>query len=160
MQSLIRVLVVGFMAVILLLVAAAVIGVNNARSIARSSADLVSDQLLITRLLDEVEREQQVLNAAFYRLSRTPEGVNRERVLADLDRTDREIDRLVRDAAGRPDREVWANLHRATLDFSNEARRLLLRRNVPPATSRDLFAHHEQVTTVVAKLVDLRYARA
>jgi len=159
MRTLVRVLALGFSAVIVLLVAAAVIGVNNARSIARSSADLVSGQLLITRLLDEVEREQQVLNAAFYRLSRTPEGVNRERVLADLDETDRDIAKLVTDA-GSQDREAWANLHRATLDFSNEARRLLTGRNVPAATSRDLFAHHEQVTAAVARLVDLRYARA
>src|SRR5579884_1566892 len=115
MRTLVRVLALGFSAVIVLLVAAAVIGVNNARSIARSSADLVSGQLLITRLLDEVEREQQVLNAAFYRLSRTPEGVNRERVLADLDDTDREIAKLVDNARNSADRDVWANLHRATL---------------------------------------------
>ena len=42
-----------------------------------SAADLVADQLVITRLMDEVEREQEVLNATFYRLSRTPETVDR-----------------------------------------------------------------------------------
>ena len=86
---------VGFTAVILLLVAAAVVGVNNARSIARNSAELVSDQLVITRLMDEVEREQEVLNAAFYRLIRTPESVDRANVLADLNQTDENIAQLV-----------------------------------------------------------------
>src|SRR5260370_32717880 len=114
MSTLVRVLAIGFSAVILLLVMAAVIGVTNARSIARSAADLVSDQLVITRLLDEVEREQGVLNTAFYRLSRTPEIVNRDRVLADLDQTDREIEKLVSDASNGPDRDVWGALHRST----------------------------------------------
>src|SRR5713101_1417840 len=102
MRNLLRVLVIGFSVVILLLVAAAAVGVNNARSIAASSGGLVADQLVITRLLDEVEREQEVLNAAFYRLSRAPDIVDRERVLSDLDKTDQEIRRLVEQARGSP----------------------------------------------------------
>src|SRR5256885_12974108 len=102
MRTLLQVLVIGFSVVILLLAAAAFIGVNNARSIAASAAELVSDQLVIARLLDEVEREQEVLNAAFYRLSRAPAAVDRERVLADLDKADQEIRRLVAEARGGP----------------------------------------------------------
>ena len=82
MRTLLRVLVIGFAVVIALLAAAAVIGVHNARSITQSTAGLVADQLVITRLLDEVEREQEALNAAFYRMSRTPEKVDRAKVLA------------------------------------------------------------------------------
>src|SRR5580698_11661711 len=106
MRTLVRVLVIGFGAVIVLLAAAAVIGVNNARSIARSSADLVADQLVITRLMDEVEREQEVLNTAFYRLLRTPETVDRANVLADLDETDRNIEELVATAGRGPDQQI------------------------------------------------------
>ncbi len=103
MRTLLRVLVIGFAAVIALLAAAAIIAVNNARSIAASAAGLVNDQLVIARLLDEVQREQEVLNTAFYRLSRTPDLVDRERVLADLDQTDNEIRQMVAgsSAAGR-----------------------------------------------------------
>jgi len=122
MRNLLRVLVIGFGAVIVLLAAAATIGVNNARSIAASSAGLVADQLVITRLLDEVEREQEVLNAAFYRLSRAPDIVDRERVLSDLDQTGREIDTLVARARGGPDEAAWTSLKDATRDFSSEAR--------------------------------------
>jgi signal transduction histidine kinase len=146
--------------VILLLAAAAAIGDSNARSIAASSASLVSDQLVLTRLLAAVEREQEVLNAAFYRLSRTPENVDRARVLADLDQTDREIDTLVQQARGGPDEAAWASLSRATHDFSSEARQLLTRRKIPEYSSRDLFVRHEQVTAVVAHLADLSHARA
>ena len=160
MRALLRVLVVGFGAVIVLLAAAATIGVNNARSIAASSATLVADQLVLTQLLDEVEREQQVLNAAFYRLARTPEIVDRQKVLSDLEQTDEGIERLVAQAQGGPDEAVWNNLRRAALDFSSEARKLLTLKKVPAYSSRDLFFHQQEVTTVVAHLADLIQARA
>jgi signal transduction histidine kinase len=160
MRSLVRVLVIGFTAVILLLVAAAVVGVNNARSIAHSSADLVADQLVITRLMDEVEREQEVLNAAFYQLTRTPETVDRANVLADLNQTDENIAQLVARAGAGPDRQIWENLDRAALDFSTEARRLLGNRRTVDASPLDLFFRHEEVTAVAARLVDISYSRA
>jgi signal transduction histidine kinase len=160
MRTLVRVLAVGFGAVILLLALAAGIGVNNARSTARSAAGLVSDQLVITRLLDEVGREQEVLNNAFYRLSRTPEIVDRERVLADLEQTDRNIEEMVRNAGNGPEREVWLSLDRVMHEFSAEARRLLDRKKVSPATSRNLFLLHEEFTDQVSRLVDLSYQRA
>lgn len=160
MRTLLRALVIGFAAVIVLLVAAAFIVANNARSIAASAAGLVTDQLVIARLLDEVEREQGVLNAAFYRLSRAPDLVDRERVMADLDQTDREIGKLVAEARGGANAAAWNSLQRAVLDFSQEARQLLSQRKVPAYSSRDLFFRHEEVTRVVARLADLSYAHA
>lgn len=160
MRTLLRVLVIGFAVVIALLAAAAVIGVDNARLIATTASGLVSDQLAVVGLMDEVEREQEVLNAAFYRLSGTPAAVDRDRVMADLDQTDREIDRMVAQSRGGPDEAAWDNLRLAVLGFSQEARRLLSQRTVPVHSSRDLFSRHEEVTARVAKLVDLSYARA
>ena len=160
MRTLLRVLVIGFAVVIALLAAAAVIGVHNARSITASAAGLVADQLVITRLLDEVEREQEALNAAFYRMSRAPENVDRAKVLAALDQTGGEVAILVAKARGGPDEAAWNALERAVLDFSSEARQLLTGKKAPGFSSRDLFFRHEEVTTVVAHLADLSYARA
>jgi signal transduction histidine kinase len=160
MRSLLRVLAIGFTAVIVLMAAAAIIGVNNARAIAASAAGLVNDQLVIARLLDEVEREQQVLNTAFYRLSRAPDRVDRARVLADLDQTDQEIRKMVAEARGSANEAAWNSLERATLDFSQEARQVLSEQKLPDESSRDLFFHHEEVTRVVAHLIDLSYANA
>jgi signal transduction histidine kinase len=160
MRTLLRVLVIGFAVVIALLAAAAVIGVHNARSITQSTAGLVADQLVITRLLDEVEREQEALNAAFYRMSRTPEKVDRAKVLAALDETGGQVAILVQRARGGPDEGAWNALERAVLDFSTEARQLLNGKKAPLSSSRDLFTRHEEVTTVVAHLADLSYARA
>jgi signal transduction histidine kinase len=160
MRTLLRVLVIGFAVVIALLATAAVIGVHNARSITASAAGLVANQLVITRLLDEVEREQEALNAAFYRLSRAPENVDRAKVLAALDQTGGEVAILVAQARGGPDEPAWDALQRAVLDFSTEARQLLNGKKAPGFSSRDLFFRHEEVTTVVAHLADLSYARA
>jgi len=160
MRTLLRVLVIGFAVVIALLATAAVIGVHNARSITASAKGLVADQLVITRLLDEVEREQEALNAAFYRLSRAPENVDRAKVLAALDQTGGEVAILVAQARGGPDEPAWDALERAVLDFSTEARQLLNGKEAPGFSSRDLFFRHEEVTTVVAHLADLSYARA
>ncbi len=160
MRTLLRVLVIGFAVVIALLATAAVIGVHNARSITASAAGLVADQLVITRLLDEVEREQEALNAAFYRMSRAPENVDRAKVLAALDETGGQVAILVKRARGGPDEPAWNALERAVLDFSTEARQLLAGKKAPGFSSRDLFVRHEEVTTVVAHLADLSYARA
>src|SRR5579872_1759957 len=160
MRTLLRVLVIGFALVIALLAAAAVIGVNNARSIAASASGLVSNQLIIARLLDEVEREQEVLNAAFYRLSSTPDVVDRDSIMANLNQTDSEMEKLVAEQRNGPDEAAWDGLRTALLGFSQEACRLLAQQRVPVRSSRDLFFRHEEVTARVARLVDLSYARA
>jgi signal transduction histidine kinase len=160
MRPLLRVLVIGFAVVIALLATAAVVGVHNARSITASTAGIVADQLVIARLLDEVEREQEALNAAFYRLSRAPENVDRAEVLAALDQTGGQVAILVEKSRGGANEEVWNELQGAVLDFSTEARQLLAGRKAPGFSSRDLFFRHEQVTAVVAHLADLSYARA
>src|SRR5215472_13594042 len=145
MPTFIRVLAIGFAVVILLLAVAAAIGVINARSSGRNAAGLVSDQLVISRLLDDVEREQEVLNTVFYRLSRTPEIVDRERVLADLDQTDRDVEDMSNQVSAGPGQDAWEGLETAMGEFSAEARRLLSQKNVGPDSTRDLFIRHEQV---------------
>jgi signal transduction histidine kinase len=159
MRTFVRVLAIGFSAVILLLVAAALIGVQNARSSEANINKLVNDQLVVARLLDDVEREQEVLNTIFYRLSHAPEIVDRERVLNDLDQTDRDVEDLAANAINGPEGDAWEELYRAIRSFSEEARRLLRRQTVGPDSSRDLFIRHEEVTAQVARLVDLSYQR-
>ena len=155
-----RVLVVGFSVTIVLLVAAAAIGVQNARLIRASAAGLASQQLVTTRLVNEVETEQQTINAAFYRLSRGPDSLDRQRVLAQLDEADRMIGHIVTDASATPEAQTWRDLDIAVSEFSVEARRLLALKNVPEYSTRDLFRRHEEVTKVAAKLIGGGFRRA
>ncbi len=164
MRALIRVLAIGFTAVIVLLFAAAFIGANNVRSTAHFASEVVTDQLVITHLLDEVEQEQRVLDASYTGLSTDGQPVDRVQVLTDLDQTGHEIQRLVDKSASGPDYQLWQGLGRATDDFAAEARRVLAfpqgqRPEAQEASSRDLFLRHEAVTGKVATLVDLTYDR-
>ncbi len=159
-KKILRVLVLGFSAVIGLLVAAAFVGVNSAQLIKESTAGLVRSELVTTRLIDELQREQDTLNATFYKLSRGPDLVDRERVLAQLDAADHAVGRIVQEAKGTPQADLWRQLEAATRGFSAEARRFLTRRNVPNYSSRDLLGRHEEVTDLVAKLVSSNYSSA
>lgn len=158
--KLLRVLVLGFSAVIVLLVAAASVGVKSAQLIQESTAELVRSELVTTRLIDELQREQDTLNATFYNLSRGPELVDRARALAQLDAADQAVRRIVREAAGTPQADLWGKLDTATGAFSSEARRLLGHRNVPNYSSRDLLRRNEEVTDLVAQLISSNYSRA
>ena len=155
-----RVLVVGFSATIVLLVAAAAIAVQNARLIRTSATGLANQQLVTTRLVNELQLEQQTINAAFYRLSRGPDSLDRQRVLAQLDDADRMIGLIVSDASQTPQAQVWRDLYRAVSGFSTEARRLLALKNVPAYSTRDLFRRHEEVTKAAATLIDNGFRRA
>jgi signal transduction histidine kinase len=158
-RKILRVLVIGFSAVIVLLLAAGFIGLKSAQLIQENSAEIVHDGLVTTRLIDELQREQDTLNAAFYKLSRGPELSERERLLAQLDDADQAVERIVAEASGTPQAELWRQLSTAVQGFSSEARRLLVRKNVPTYTSRDLLRRHEEVTAIVAKMIANNYTR-
>lgn len=159
MRALIRVLAIGFTAVIVLLFAAAFIGANNVRSTGHFASDVVTDQLMITHLLDEVEQEQRVLDASYTRLAPDGQPVDRDQILSDLNQTGREIQLMVDKSSSGPDNQLWQSLGRATGDFADEAKRVLSLPKAQEASSRDLFLRHEAVTGKVATLVDLTYDR-
>jgi signal transduction histidine kinase len=153
-------MVLGFSAVIVLLLAAGFIGVKNAQLIQENAGALARNELVTTRLIEELQREQATLNATFYKLSSVPELVDRDRVLAELDEADRAIGRLVEETSGGPQQQLWKGLNSAVLAFSLEARRLLAKRDVPGYSSRDMFRRHEEVTRLAARLIGSGYARA
>jgi signal transduction histidine kinase len=159
-KKVLRVLAIGFSAVIVLLVAAGFVGVKSAQLIQESTTELVHSELVTTRLIDELQREQTTINAVVYRLARGPELEDRAHVLVQLDEADQAIARIVEEARGTPQAQLWAALSEATRGFSSEARRLLARNNVPGYGSRDLLRRHEEVTSIVAKLVSSNYSRA
>src|SRR5580658_1507907 len=99
-RKILRVLVIGFSAVIVLLMAAGFIGLKSAQLIQENSAEIVHGGLITTRLIDELQREQETLNAAFDKLSRGPELYERERLLTQLDDADQAVERIVSEAAG------------------------------------------------------------
>jgi signal transduction histidine kinase/exonuclease VII small subunit len=152
-RKILGVLVAGFSAVIVLLMAAGFIGLKSAQLIQENSAEIVRNGLVTTRLINELQREQDTLNAAFNKLSRGTDLSERERLLAQLDEADQGVEHIVAQASGTPEADLWRELSAAVQAFASEARRLLVRKSVPTYASRDLLQHHEEVTAIVARLI-------
>lgn len=150
-----RVLIAGFLLVILLLMGAAVVSVQSFRSIKQSVADIVGAELVATRLIDDIQHEQAALSAVFLKLSRAPVGEDRQKVLADLDASDRRMDQIDEAVSDTPEEPLWNEFQDSTAAFSDEARRLLSLEKPPTLLSRDLFRRHQEALSIVAKLAAL-----
>jgi signal transduction histidine kinase len=159
-ENIFRVLLLGFMLIILLLIAAASISVQSIRSIIENAADLVNQELVANRLIDDIQKEQVALSAVFLKLSRDPDVVDREKVLSELDAADKRMDEIGQSVAGTPEAPLWSELKRSSGAFSQEARRLLSDENASSLLSRDLFRRHLEALSIVARLAAANHNNA
>ena len=150
-----RVLAAGFMLTLLLLLAAGFLNVNSLRSIKQSAMDLMEEEELTARLMEDVQREQAALNAVFFKLSRDPEYVDREKVLSELNSSDQRLEEIGESVAETPEEPLWNEMKKASAAFSGEARRLLALENPTTLLSRDLFRRHEETLAIAVKLAAL-----
>jgi signal transduction histidine kinase len=159
-SNIVRVLAAGFAAVIALLLAASYVGVRNIGSIDESAANLMREQTLANRLIDELHRQQTSLTEVFSVLARDPDVIDLDHILGQLDEADRNIDRIAAEGAVTAERDLWARLKESSLDFSREARRLLAVEDPETFASLDLFRLHSAFTSVVDRLIDRSYRKA
>jgi signal transduction histidine kinase len=156
-QNIFRVLIAGFTLVILLLLAAAFVGIRNIRSIRESAASLVREQSVTNRLIAELHSQQTSLSEVFSVLARDPDSVDYDRIMGQLDAADRDIDRISAEGAQTEASRLWARLQQTSTDFSREARHLLTAENVETYATVDLFRDHEAFISVVARLIESQY---
>ena len=153
-RNILRVLVAGFGVVIVFLILAGFVGIRSVRAIQSSASRLETEQLASSKLIDEIHREQETLNAVFYNLGKEqPDTVNRELVLSQLNEADTAIERIVATATGTPEEATWKRLNQATAGFSNEARRLLAEEDAETLFSTDLLGRHDEVIEIVGELI-------
>jgi two-component system sensor histidine kinase UhpB len=158
-QNIFRVLAVGFGLVILLLLAAAVVGVRSVQSIQRNAAELVREQSVTNGLIDELHSQQTTLSEVFSVLARDPDSVDYDRIMAQLDEADRDIGRISAEGRQTADGRLWERLERSSKSFASEARRLLTTENVETYASIELFRDHEAFISVVARLLEAEYRK-
>jgi signal transduction histidine kinase len=158
-QNIFRVLIAGFALVILLLVAAAFVGIRNIHSIQQSAASLVREQSVTNRLIGELHRQQTSLSEVFSVLAGDPDSVDYRGIMTQLHEADRDIERISQEGTQTADHQLWASLERTSLDFSNEARRILSQDNPESFYSIDLFRDHEAFTSVLARLIEAEYRK-
>jgi len=154
-----RVLVAGFGLVILLLVAAAIVGIRNIQSIQAEAANLLKEQSLTNGLIDELHSQQTSLRDVFSVLARDPASVDSEQIMKQIEEADRDIARISQEGDATADREMWKRLNKSSQDFSDEVRRLLSAENPETFSSVDLFRYHEAFTSVVARLLEAEYKK-
>lgn len=158
-QNIFRVLAGGFALVIILLLAAAFVGVRSVQSIQQNAADLVREQSLTNRLIDELQSQQTSLSEVFSILARDPDSVDYDRIMAQLDEADRDIDRISAEGAQTTEWRLWTRLKTSSAAFSREARRLLTTENIETYASAELFRDHAAFTLVIARLLEVEYRK-
>ena len=158
-QNIYRVLTAGFGLVIILLVAAALVGIRNIRLIQENAASIVREQAVTNGLIDELQHQQTSLSEVFSILARDPESVDYDHIMGQLDEADRDINRISAEGAQTPERALWARLKRASLAFSGEARMLLTDENVETYATIDLFRDHEAFVSVISRLIAAEYRK-
>src|ERR1039458_1028767 len=186
-QNIYRLLIAGFSLVILMLVAAAIVGLRNIQSIQENASNLVQEQNITNHLVDELRSREKSLAEVFSVLARDPDSVDYERIMSQLAEADRDIDRISAEGAHTPQsalwtslREtsagfsgearrisaegahtpqsaLWTSLRETSAGFSGEARRILSAENPTSFASLDLFRDHEAFTAVVARLIESDY---
>ena len=159
-QNIFRVLAAGFALVIVLLLAAALVGVRNIQSIQENAASLVSEQGLTNRLIDELQSQQSNLSEVFSVLARDPDSVDYDGIMQQLAQADRDIARISADGARTPEQPLWKRLQETSAHFSAEARRILSQDTPESFTSMELFRDHEAFIAVVARLIEAQYRKA
>ncbi|MBZ5724591.1 MAG: hypothetical protein LAP87_06295 [Acidobacteriia bacterium] len=158
-QNIFRVLIAGFSLVILFLLGAAIVGVRNIQSIQQNAASLLREQSLTNRLIDELQSQQTSLSEVFSVLGSDPDTVDYNRIMGQLDEADRDIDRISAEGAYTAETRLWQRLKQSSMEFSQEARRLLSVENPETYSSMDLFRHHEAFISVVARLIEAEYRK-
>src|SRR5215469_4188408 len=158
-RNILRVLVAGFSLVILLLLAAATVGVYNIQLLQRNAANLVREQSVTNRLIDELHRQQTSLSDVFSVMARDPDSLDYVHILQQLDEADRDIDRISDEGAMTPERDLWARLKQSSGQFSGEARRILAPDAPETFAPAELFRFHEAFISVVAKLIEAEYRK-
>ena len=159
-QNIFRVLAGGFALVMLLMLAAALVGVRSIRSIQAGAADIVREQAVANRLIDELQHQQTSVREVFSIMARDPESVDYEQIMGQLADADRNINRISSEGAETAERDLWARLQQASLAFSAEARRLLSDEDAETYATVELFRDHEAFVSVIGRLLAANYRRA
>jgi signal transduction histidine kinase len=158
-RKMFRVLIAGFGMVILLLLAAALVGIRGIRSVQQNAASLLREQSLTRRLIADLRKQQSSLSEVFSILARDPDSLDDQGILSQLAEADRDIDRISAEGAQTPERPLWDLLQQSSRAFSREARRLLSVEQPETFASMDLFRYHEEFTAVVARLIERGYGK-
>lgn len=147
-------LIVGFGLVVILLGIAGTVAVRDSHAIRKNAARLVQEQLLVARLLHEVQAEEDALALIVHRIVREVGLEDRMARIEDLKKADHGVAKLAEAAQRTLHAEDWRRLAKATEVFSSQARRSL---EAGGSTSRqhmdELISSHSVVVKLIHDLI-------
>lgn len=154
-SNVLRVLALGFLLVMTLLGAAGLIAVRQSQRIRQSVAALARDQLLIARLVHDVQMEENAMTEVLHQLAQLqPRQPDHAALLRDLDESDRQLARLSVEAQEAAGEVLWRDLEASVKAFTREAHRVLeTNASVPRENLESLFKHHDHVVGLVNQLI-------
>jgi signal transduction histidine kinase len=158
--NVLRVLTIGFSLVIILLAAVAYIGSRRVAEIRRDAAALLGDQLIATRLVDQLEAEQQRIGDILLRISRyhLRRLLPVEPILRDAEASDREVQHLVQ--ASTHDRPAWERLGRLSDKFARSVRDTFRGAGITAAELETLMEQHDEFVRAARDLIRADSTRA
>jgi signal transduction histidine kinase len=152
-RTIVRVLAAGFTLVIVLLVGASIVGFRNARLVQRGVQTLVDEQLVISRLVTEMQVEQATLNAVFYQLAQVGDSMDRDALLAQLNDTRQAFARILEDSKGTPEEGLWRQLNEQADKFSQQLATVMSQPEPTAEAIEALAETHETAIPIVTKLI-------
>jgi len=150
-----RVLALGFALVMILLGAAGLVAIRQSERIRRSVAALARDQLLIARLVNDLQTEENAMTDALHRLAQFgPLEADHRELFQNLEQSDQNLSRLANEARGIVGEDVWMDLEASVKQFTREAHRVLEGGGVAERSAlQPLFQHHDHVVALVNDII-------
>lgn len=147
-------LVIGFGLVVILLGMAGLVAVRDSHAIRKNAARLVQEQLLVARLLHEVQAEEDALALILHRLVRSVEPGDKVERLKDLKLADQAVARLANEAQRTLHADQWSQLAEATQAFSMQVRKALnYEGELPQPLMESMLSSHDVVVKLIHDLI-------
>lgn len=160
-RTVLRVLISGFGLVLLLLGVAGVVGVRGTREIQDDAEQLVREELIIARLLNEVQAEEATLTAVLHEvvLGETSKQAG-EILLRQLAQAEAGIQSASKAAQRTREAARWRQLETSIREFAATASKTIRGANHSDATLQNLLALHAAVIANVRQIVTSSTERA
>jgi signal transduction histidine kinase len=147
-------LVLGFGLVVILLGLAGLVAVRDSRAIRQSATKLAKDQVLIARLLHEVQAQEDALAVGLHRLTLDPSTDDRSARMRELELADKALVNLAQQAGKTPQAKMWNRLALATQAFTQTVGSAMAKAGpIPEDVLESLFTSHDGVVRIIHDLV-------
>lgn len=160
---LLRGLIAGLALVLLLLGAASIVAVTGTRAIESETTNLVREQLVVARLLNDAQSGQNALAAALHQLTRSQSSGTDRELIRNLEAADAALVRVAGSVANTEESRRWNELLDAVRGFAAAIRGTMNHRETGTNAFAQLFDQHERVARLEQELLEaseLRIANA